>query len=97
MNFYPLTIEGMTICVKCWSDSRGHKYCYECSDRRSNACSIINQNKKKLAKLLTWRCSYDAEWIRKFSLYVDNIVKQLRILERFRIDERRFFEEKEDE
>ena len=91
----------MTECIMCWGDSRGHKYCYHCSDRRSNICSVINQNKKKLIKLCSWRTNYSDEWKFKFYLYTGNIKDWLKELEVFNRAEEEFIKqynkEKEDE
>jgi len=81
MNFYFITKKDMTDCQKCWSDSRGRRLCYACSEKRSNVCSVINQNKKKLVKLCSWKSKYDSVWISKFRLYTSNIEKWLYILE----------------
>ena len=83
----------MTDCCICWSDSRGRKYCYSCSERRSNICSIINQNKKKLIKLCSGRTSYSAEWIYKFNLYVGNIKNWLNALNEFNEADAEFYKQ----
>ena len=93
MNFYFITKKDMTDCQKCWSDSRGRKYCYRCSERRSNICSIINQNKKKLIKLCSGRTNYSAEWIYKFNLYVGNIKNWLNALNEFNEADAEFYKQ----
>lgn len=81
----------MTDCQNCWSDARGRKLCYTCSEKRSNVCSVINQNKKKLVKHCSWRSHYTAEWIYKFRLYVHNIESGLEVLEDFNRVELEFY------
>lgn len=69
----------MSNCKRCWKESFGRKYCYDCSWLRSNACSVISQNVKKLIKLFKQKW-FTAEWFRKFNLYIWNIQKQQDIL-----------------
>jgi len=72
----------MLECAICSKDSHGHKYCVECSVIRSDACSLIKQNSKKLQKLFATKW-YTPEWFEKFERYVTNIQKQEAVLMKF--------------
>lgn len=72
----------MSECTRCNDDSHGHKYCENCISLRSNACSTIKQNSRRLEKLFTTK-RYTFEWFEKFECYVNNIRKQEAILMEF--------------
>lgn len=82
----------MKNCLRCFNESHGHKYCEDCISLRSNACSIIKQNSRRLEKLFDQKW-YTPEWFEKFECYVNNIRKQEAILMEFlEKDNRRRFE-----
>ena len=72
----------MEKCIICSKDSTNHKYCYACESKRANACSVINQNVKRLCKLFKSKW-YNVDGFWKFDRYVKNIQRQEAILMEF--------------
>jgi len=65
-------------CLLCKAPTK-YTFCRKCKERKSNATAIVSQNKKKLKRLLD-ESSITLEWMGKFILYTNNIVKYGKIL-----------------
>jgi hypothetical protein len=62
----------------CGSETK-YRFCRKCKERKSNATAIVSQNKKKLKRLLDEN-SITLEWMEKFILYTNNIIRYGKIV-----------------
>lgn len=67
-------------CKHCWKDIRKWvSLCEKCNDIRRNNLAMMTQNKIKLRTLIKEK-KLTPEWLDKFILYANNIVKYWKIV-----------------
>jgi len=75
-------MEHIKECVSCGQVCKS-KLCRDCENKKHNASAIISQNCIKLKKLLNTP-RFNMDWFDRFLLYTDNIIKNMKVLLRYK-------------
>ena len=80
--FFVCLMEHTKKCLACGQACK-NKLCRDCENKKHNTSAIISQNCIKLKKLLNTP-RFNIDGFDRFLLYTDNIVKNMKVLLRFK-------------